>query len=376
MKSKNREREIVIIAPLPNLSERVRLNKLVHLLQNFDSLDITFWGWDRGINSGKKDFEFVNKKIILKGGGEGNKKLIFWYLVWILKVFLLIMFGRKRRYYCLGFESAFPAAAVNLLVKRKFIYDNADNISKVYNWPNFIYKILHCAERFVAKRAFFHIVPGESRIDRIEENTRIVPNTPASFLLDQAKIIATQKKYHRNKKILTVYINGYLTESRGIEQLYKAINICKEDKIKVIVAGYLRCKYAEKLIELPNVEYFGVLSNEEALALYYNSHLCITYYDPTIEINQLAEPNKWGDCLATQTPFITNKEILTAKPYIEKNICWAVPYNDYKALADLLNRLADNFDDWYQYMNNIKKMSYIPWDKAMSYLIHDFVIKN
>lgn len=376
MENEENKTQLVIIAPLPNLKERVRLNKLAGILLNsnkLEDLDIVFWGWDRGINCGIEDYEQIDKKIILKGGGEGNKLLVFFYFLWIIKIFIYILLkGNKHYYYCLGFDTALPASLASLIVKRNFVYDNADNISKSYKWPKPIEKVIVFLEKFCANRAAIHLVPGRSRIEEIEKNTKIIPNTPTSFLLERAKKIACERDYKKGK-IFTVYINGYLTKERGINQIYNAVKKCQNNKINVIIAGYLRCEAANKLIELSNVKYYGQISNEEALALYYNSHLAITYYDPSIKVNQLAEPNKWGDCIATQTPFLTNIEILTAKPYFEKKACLGLPYYDIDSMVDLLNELSNDLSKLKPINDNIKKFRFDPWDIAMKDLLENFI---
>ena len=371
--NKNRKR-VVIIAPLPNLKERVRLNKLTEIMLDNQNINIDFWGWDRKINSEKKDYVQVNKRMLLTGGGEGNRKLIFYYLLWIIKVFINIMFkGKKDDYfYCLGFDTAFPASIANLIVKRKFIFDNADNISKSYKWPKVIEGILVKLEMFCSNKASFHLVPGQSRVDKVEENTRVIPNTPTSSIHKKALDIAREKGYRRGD-IFTIYINGYLTKARGIEQIYHSLNECKNN-VNVIIAGYPRCEAAHKLIELPNVHYYGNVSNEEALALYYNAHLAFTFYDPLTKVNRLAEPNKWGDCLATQTPLLANLEIITAKEYFNDKACFGVPYYDTDELTRLLDELSNNLNNnWTPIFENFKTKDFNYWDSAMNNLLNEFL---
>lgn len=373
MSHKPSNKNMVIIAPLSNLSERVRLNKLVRILFQLEGFKINFWGWDRGTNSSENDFEQVEKQIILQGGGEKNRKLLIWYVIWMIKVFAKAIFSKKSNYYyCLGFESAFPIAVANIIIKRKFIFDNADNISKIYNWPKPLLIIIEKLEKFTADKSTIHLVPGKTRVDIIKSNTRIIPNTPASFLLKNAESIASNKNYERGN-VLTIYINGYLTKERGIDQVYEVIKKMDQNKIKIIVAGFLRSDSAKKLIRLTNVEYHGVISNEESLALYYKSHLCFTYYEPKSEVNLLAEPNKWGDCIATNTPFLTNSEILTAKEYIANEICISIPYYNTKELESFLSQVSNDLSLLEKYYKNIKKLKFEPWDVEIKSLLNSFL---
>jgi len=126
-------------------------------------------------------------------------------------------------------------------------------------------------------------------------------------------------------------------ETRGLRTLTRAIECCQAGTVQLLVAEKIGCEDAKKLIALPYAEYLGELSREESLATYYRTHLAFTFYDPRMEINRIAEPNKWVDFVATGTPFITNTEVQTAGKYLKNNQCLAVAYSDHEGLAQLLS---------------------------------------
>lgn len=372
-----KEKKVIIIAPIPSAYGRVRLNKLVNQLKKDYDAKVEFWGWNRQNATETKEFDFVDIKFILTGWTGSKLKVGLGYLLWIIKVFINSIIRKEDNlYFCLGFESACPVAFASLFRKKRFIYDNADNISKSYNWPIIIKILLEKLEKFSAKRAYIHLVPGVSRIEGFKDNTRIVSNTPSTEALSLAKEIATNKGYKRDAK-LTIYINGYLTMIRGMEIIYKAVRSLGQD-IYVIIAGESKCELANKLIELPNVKYLGVVDNAESLAICYKSHVVITLYDPAIRINQLAEPNKWGDCIFTNTPFITNREIITAKPFIENNACFDINYSNEDEFIELLMKMSKNTEIVKPVMKNLDKFKsiYKPWNVAMKEILDDFLQVN
>jgi hypothetical protein len=183
--------------------------------------------------------------------------------------------------------------------------------------------------------------------------------------IDTARKLALQQGYKRGSQ-LTVYVNGLLTQTRGLRTLVKAIQRCDPGTVQVLVAGEPSCHDAEELIGLSEVEYLGQLTKEEALAVYYRAHLVFTFYDPAVEINRVAEPNKWGDCIATGTPFITNCEVQTAQSFIVEGRCLAVPYDDDKGLAQVMTDLSRDRQGWHALKHSIEQAPMQTSDDAWS----------
>tara|TARA_R110002020_G_scaffold276833_2_gene492137 strand:+ start:8193 stop:8627 length:435 start_codon:yes stop_codon:yes gene_type:complete len=110
--------------------------------------------------------------------------------------------------------------------------------------------------------------------------------------------------------------------------------------VVVVAAGAAETEEARSFISRDEVDYLGVISNEESIATCYRVTAMLTYYDPAVEINLIAEPNKWGDCLSTATPFICNQEILTSVRYVDSGLCYRCPYDDVIALAETICVIA------------------------------------
>jgi glycosyltransferase involved in cell wall biosynthesis len=365
-------KKLIIIGPVSEMSDNIFLSKLAQLVKNM-SLSIEFWGWERKPASHQcnDSQDNISKRVLLRGGGEANRKLIIWYPLWMIKVFLTTLFLKEdANYLCFNFNTALPVATASFFKNKCFLFANRDNISKSYNWHKSIKVILEYLENFTAKRAKIHLIPGESRWSGKEDNIRVVRNTPSFDTVSKAKQIAKERDYQRGEKF-TIYVNGWLTRTRGIVTLLNAVKECR-NTINLLVAGVPNCDEAKELINLENVELFGRISPEEALALYYKSHLAFTFYDPKIEINRCAEPNKWGDSIVTGTPFVTNSGIITAQEFINKNACFMVDYEDWQGLANLFNKLSINRDDWREVQSNLEAFEVICWDKAMQKILEEF----
>jgi len=136
-------------------------------------------------------------------------------------------------------------------------------------------------------------------------------------------------------------------------------------KWKVLVAGTPLCEAAERLIAHPSVEYVGSVDNREALALYFRSTVALTLYDPGIQVNTVAEPNKWGDCVVTGTPFIVNNGVITAKDFESMKACFVCEYGDPQSLKHLLESLGADPDKIRTAGEQIGSVPYLPWDDQM-----------
>lgn len=346
MSSNEEMPSLTIIAPLPAPRRRQRLAKMIPFYQSA-KYELHFWGWDR-IRGEAKQWAWqgdpVNEKTILVGGGYSGARARALYPVWIGIVFFRVLFaGRRRLFHCLGWESAFPAMIAGLLTGSKVIFDDADRFSLVLGLRGFPNRILQRLEKWTSERALVHIIPGWSRYDWCDPSMFVLRNTPTrADYEDASKIEAPEKT-----AALTMYANGWLPPSRGIGFILDTFEVLKARGLDVhlIIAGFVLDEFRERITAMTGTTYYGEVSQRDALALYGQADIVLTFYDPLFEINQKAEPNKWGDCVFLRKPFVVNSEVRTARDFIEKCAAWEVPYGDRNALAELLNRLHDNPDE-------------------------------
>ena len=351
-----------IVSSVSNLQDSPDVSKCIAAAHRAD-VTVSAWLWSRN-NEPPRVPSNVSATILLSGGGDHNWRLPIMYVRWMIRIFWRALREQPGAvFFCHRFESAFPVAAVSLFRRTIYVFYNADNISTSYRWPFVIKSVFVAAERFVARCALLHVVPGRSRWPYPDVNLRITPNTPSQSTIEAARKLCLLRDYKTSSR-LTLYVNGWLVETRGLRTLTRAIECCPAGTVQILVAGKIGCEDAKKLIALPCVEYLGELSREESLATYYRTHLAFTFYDPRIEINRIAEPNKWGDCIATATPFITNTKVQTAGPYLKNKQCLSVPYSDHEKLAQLLSNLSSHREQWYALKQSIERVSIESCDHA------------
>jgi glycosyltransferase involved in cell wall biosynthesis len=360
---------ISIVVRISHENDRVRVSKLINLILSHN-INIEIIGLDRSsINSDTSNLKWIG--ISTRRETNSSKKLSI--LNWVINLFRYLLSSKsnnERLFLCVGFESAFVFWLVNIFARNhRFIFDNSDNISELYNFNYFSKKIISFIERNVALSSEVHIVPGRSRWKHDDINLKIVSNRPLKNDLLEARKFAHNSGFHREIRCnkIVIYVNGWLVESRGISTLLESMKIIQSiapGSVHLIVAGRLGCDSAINLIKMDNVEYLGVISNRESLAQYFRCHLAFTFYDPVIPINQIAEPNKWGDCIATHTPFLTNRGIKTAKYFFDNGLCLILSYNDPQALANKILELTET-SKWYDLYNSYKNVPPEYWDESM-----------
>lgn len=333
-----------------------------------DSRLFELWGWERGPRPPGAGDDY-QRRILHRSTRRGRVRLALHYLVWMVKVFLAVLCGpRDVIYWTVSFDGAFPTALATLLRPALFVFADCDSISKSYAWPQPVKRILEKLEVFAARRSALHILPGPSRQIVPLPQDRFLPNSPVRAAIDRAKAIAAREGIARGEQF-TLYVNGWLQPQRGLATLIEMLHRCPPQLVRVTVAGKVDNEQLKVLSAFPNVQNFGRLPPDDALALYYGAHLVYTYYDPSIEINRVAEPNKWHDCIATATPFAVNSEVQTAKPFIEAGVCVHAPYDDAAALAHTVETFACDRTRWREVQSKLEKMQTPAWDEMLGKLV-------
>lgn len=330
-------RTLIIIAAGGSPEKRPRLEKTIRLAASQGWL-VEFWGWARNPDEtcGANLPGVSVSRTLLRGGGYHGSAARLRYPLWVLAVLTAMIRHRPRAVWALGLESALPVWLTRFTGVR-YVFDDADRLVLLFRLPALVTRLLAGLERRVSRDASTHVIPGVGRYDYRSSSMAVISNVPDSSQLQRAFAMPVQ----RPDAALVVYVNGWLTPTRGLDFI---MNIMKEfaadPTIIFIVAAKLDSSRAEDLRHAPNALFLGSLDQVTALAWYRVSDLVITFYDPAIAINRFAEPNKWGDAAKMGTAVLVNSEVETAKPWITCGAAFAVQWNDVPAACALLQALA------------------------------------
>jgi glycosyltransferase involved in cell wall biosynthesis len=362
--------KIIIIAQQETLRERPRIHKQARILQ---SLGQPFEIWKVGEKE-ESSADGLPVRNLMTNQWRKRSALLR-YAIWMLAVFVQVLREQgKVGFIAVGFDSSFPLSWFPFRM-RPFMLDNVDNIAMSYRMPNFMKVFFTWLERWVAFRAIIHCNPSRDRWTQGGKNLRVIVNTPARAAVNEAKRIAQERRYERDDSTFTLYVNGWLSPTRGLGTLVRALERLRDRgiAINIVVAGRPACPDAEELLKWPRVQNMGMLKNDEALAVYFKCHLAYVYYDPSIEINRLAESQKWTDCWATETPFVSNSEILTLDRFTKANACYTLGYEDDAGLADLIERLQANPASTRETAARLAAMDFKFWDDEMRNIVLEWI---
>jgi len=340
------------------------LSKLSKVLESA-SIPYEFWIWSRD----KQTAELPRVKVLLSfgswGGGAVNALGYALWVAWLtLRVFVQ---PRAGIYFCSRLDAALPCALVASVRRCQYVFLDRDKLSKSYAWPKPVKRIIEWVEVFVGRRASLHVLPGASRaVDGDAANIRIVRNTPHTDVIERARSLAAELPPKSGR--LRVLISGLISPERGATMMREAVEQTA-GRIEFVAAGRLLGDDAKRLAELLGPHYRGIVSNEDALALLLSADVVLAFYDPSLEINRLAEPNKWFDCAALEIPFFTNPGLSTSQPFEDAQACFLCDYGDSRQLSEQLLRIAEAPALLEQRRAGLRTLRYEAWDTAMARVI-------
>ena len=320
--------------------DSVRLIKFSKYLKS-KGCCLSYIGWARYHKKLPNNYLYDNIKTILHGGGDATWVIPLMYVIWILKLFIIILFCKninKRIIIAVNFESAFAIWLVSKFRKVYYVYDIWDELAISHNFPKIIKSILRFLDKMIRKSAYLYIHVDKTRysdIDRGNENSIIIYNSPEDYYKKEENID------YKNKFAVT----GWLNKTRGIQSIY---NFALDNpEICFVIAGHFNQKeFEDKFLKLPNVDYHDFMSQEELFALIKDCRGIFSLYDPSIEINRLAASNKLYDAMMLSIPAIVNRGILAENFVKHENIGYVINYSyddSWKVLCDFNPQVINNF---------------------------------
>jgi len=337
--------DITFLAPLSALRKRTRLAKMVPVMRARGH-KIRFFGWER-IPGEAAGFAWeepgVREDVLMRGGGYASGKARALYPLLMAKVFWrTLRLGRGKLLFCLGWETAFPALLAARFTGARIVFDDADRFSMIVRLPGAAGRLLPRLEEWASRRAALHVIPGFSRYEWRHDRMVVLRNSPLGA--DFAAAVAARPE--RPEAAVVLYANGWIGETRGAPIFLEALELAAERglDLHMVIAGRVDGKSAPKLIDHANVTFCGEVTQHEALGWYIACDAVLTFYDPAIVINRMAESNKWGDAVFFNCPIIVNSEVETARPFIEAGAAFAMPYHKTDMLVDLFSRMVKTPD--------------------------------
>jgi glycosyltransferase involved in cell wall biosynthesis len=282
--------------------------------------DLTFWGWNRNRNTANIDG--VSNRNIFKGGGTENKILLFYYPLWMFRLFLNLLFSRKlkeKNIIAVNFDAVLPVYIVSKIRNFKYIYEIYDEFALSYQFPTWIKMVLKKMDNKIREKANFVIHVDENRVDVLRNYKYIViENTPYDFFHG--------KKRSYNLITHTFAVTGLLNNNRGLDQIIEFAK--NHNQIKIILIGAINNQKQLCAIKcINNIKIYDFMPQEKLFEIVHNCAGIFSLYNPKLEINKLAASNKVYDAMMLGIPVITNVDVLNSALIKKMNIGYVVNYN-------------------------------------------------
>ncbi len=225
----------------------------------------------------------------------------------------------------------------NKFNKKKYIYHIADFYVDSRNIKSGILrKLIRKLEYKVIESAETTIICTEKRRQQIEgskpKELVIIHNTPSK----REKIDTS----FENEKITFTYVGG-LTRNRFIENI---IDVFKENKnfdLKLAGMGNMQ-EYAKAMsMEHENIEYYGMISYEEALELYAKTDVMFAIYDPKNPNYRYSAPNKVYEAMMYGKAIIVAKDTGVDDIVRDEDMGFSIRYSK-EDFVKLLDQIQDN----------------------------------
>lgn len=316
--------------------------------------------WDREKTYGYKLSKLmVNNQIIaitrigIKASYGGGFKNIIQFLSFqlLLLLYLLKNISRYNIIHACDFDTAFTASLINIICKKKFIFDIFDFL---YGKPVSLFqKIIRKLQCNIINKSDATIICSEARIQQIRgskpQKLVIIHNSPINYDFKGIQTIG-----RCNDKIRIVYV-GILQNHRLLCELVEAI--AENPIFELHIAGIGKVEYKNFITTYAkthnNIIFYGGIPYDKTLMLESSADIMLAIYDPSIENHIFAAPNKFYEALMLGKPLIMVKETGMSNIILQNKFGVLIDYNK-QSLIDGLYRLVEHRAEWEQMSKNMK----------------------
>jgi hypothetical protein len=309
----------------------VRFYKYIRTFMAND-FDVSIICWERNHFDFEKEDKLLRAlhvKYIIKGLNTGKWKAAG-YLFWYISIFMQLLFSKKGNiYYCADFEAAFPCYLLKRIKKLSYVYDIYDEFALRYKFNKLLSRIISAVDRKIRKASIITIHVDPLRVSALDKNYTIIPNVPFDFYNGKFETPDYKKK---------IAITGWLTKTRGVDSIYKFAR--DNSNIEFLIIGEIDPSLKDLFSVMPNVNVHTQMRQDDLFQVIFDVSAILALYNPDIEINRKAAPNKLYDAMMLGIPIVSNKGIEVADFIQSKHLGLVVNYNydeSWKEIVDLIS---------------------------------------
>ena len=331
------------IAPDPRVEKEARtLNQAGH--------DVTLIGWDRTGKLPQKDkiqgISCIRLPIKAEyaAGMLNLPQLLRWQ--WGLLIWLVIHRHEYDLIHACDFDTIIPALVCRAIWHKKVVYDifdfYADHLRATPEW---IKNAIRAVDLRCISTADAVILADDSRWNQIRgsqpRRSAVIFNSPEDDKYTPQDGNSKDQTFTQrpvNSLLHIVYI-GLLQVERGLFELIGVLR--KHPRWSLALAGFGgdEVQILEQLQDMPNANWNGRISYQEALQLSSAADTLIATYDPTIPNHRYSSPNKVFEAMMLGKPIIVAEDTNMDRIISEAECGLVVKYGDASVLESALLRL-------------------------------------
>lgn len=328
-----------------------RVRKIVKSLSK--KYSILVLGWNREGVPKEMIENYISKlKLMNLRAPIGKVSLIAFIPIFWIWIFINLIKVRPKAVHACDLDTIVPCYIYRIIFRKKLVFDVCDRFAMAYVSPKFktLYSAINSLEELFARHSDVLITVAEKLLSTFQKRPK---QTAVIMNCSEEEDIPEKKYYYHNKErvekegkdkeekghIFTVIYTGNIVKNRGLEQITSAIEDLRD--VKLIVAGKPMDKnLLHTIMEMPNVDYRGLLQPVDALALYNCADAMVILYDLQIPNNNFSLSNKLFEAMMCGLPIITNVSAEIVRE--EVNCGTVVDYNDVNQIKAAVTSLRDD----------------------------------
>lgn len=190
-----------------------------------------------------------------------------------------------------------------LLLGPRVVLDLFDSTFLKTSWPRSLTWLAQRISYALPKRV---IVTDEDRAGLMPDFVRpklvVLPNYPRRF---------SGSRSVRDPAVVRVLYCGTLLARRGTEFIEQLLDVAED--VRVVMAGWIRDERTQALVKHPQVEWLGVVNQQQIIQQATRCDFILCHYEPKNLNNIYASPNKIYDAIQAGAAVIINPEVQVAR---------------------------------------------------------------
>ena len=314
----------------------------------------------------------INIKVKAGRGLLNIFQLIYYQFI----VFMWIMKNNNKYdiIHSFDLDSGLPVLLASKISKKKYVYHIADfYVDSRGGIPKTLKKFTRKLEYKVIENAETTIICTEERKEQIKgskpKKLVVVHNTPSINISNEKETSVESIGKEDNKNLTFTYVGG-LSEKRFIKSIIDVFKEHPQFNLELAGMGNLSDYAKQASEEYGNINYYGMISYEEALEMYSKCDVMFAIYDPSVPNHRYSAPNKVYEAMINGKPIIVAKNTSVDDIVRRENMGFVIKYNR-EAFEEVLYIISKDKSILKKYgQNALKAYNKYSWEEMKKRLIN------